>query len=184
MFAILWLKSFSYKRHNFVFHILVHPDTYLHEPKIISWLKFLEFFKNFTENWTERRDRKVRLKSATKKYDRKAKQRSNKEKKDRKVWQKCMTEKCDRKVWQKSVTEKCDRILWQKSVTEKLITLFSLAFLSHFSVKLFCQAFLSSFSVTLISLSSNKKTEHSYLSILILFTALPKKETITKQIRF
>ena len=36
LFAILWLKSFSYYRRNFGFHILVHPDTYLHEQKIIS----------------------------------------------------------------------------------------------------------------------------------------------------
>ena len=36
LFAILWLKSFSYFRRNFGIHILVHPDTYLHEQKIIS----------------------------------------------------------------------------------------------------------------------------------------------------
>ena len=27
--VILWLKTFSYKRRNFEFQILVHPDTYL-----------------------------------------------------------------------------------------------------------------------------------------------------------
>ena len=48
MFAILWLKSFWYKRRNFLFQILVHPDTNLYEQKIISWLHFLEFVQNYT----------------------------------------------------------------------------------------------------------------------------------------
>ena len=45
MFAILWLKSFSYKRRNFLFQILVHPDTNLHEQKLSPDLIFLNLFK-------------------------------------------------------------------------------------------------------------------------------------------
>ena len=48
LFASLWLKSFSYKRRNFLFQILVHPDTNLHERRIISGLHFLKFVQNFT----------------------------------------------------------------------------------------------------------------------------------------
>ena len=40
LYIILWLKTFSYKRRNLGFHILVHPDTNLHENDFIFWNLF------------------------------------------------------------------------------------------------------------------------------------------------